>query len=223
MKEQIYDWETKCSDMEMQMEELKNNQGTQLETLQKDLQRTKDSEGELNKKLEQLKKKYDQESQNFKNNQENDKLLHDQKLSEVESQLKDTQETFEMAKQKWIKEEAVLKQRVEFVQYQLEEEKKKSDEQKQAHDSMLKSLQSSNRESVIGREEAQTKINEMEQKFMNERKKQEEQYNEYRKRLTDEVEQLKKKNNELELQQKIMSGDFEKEVSTLKEQLIEAE
>jgi hypothetical protein len=63
----------------------------------------------------------------------------------------------------------------------------------------------------------------MEQKFMNERKKQEEQYNEYRKRLTDDVEQLKKKNNELELQQKIMSGDFEKEVSTLKEQLIEAE
>lgn len=50
---------------------------------------------------------------------------------------------------------------------------------------MLKSLQSSNRESVIGREEAQGKINEMEQKFMNERKKQEDQYNEYRKNLTD--------------------------------------
>jgi len=105
-----------------------------------------------------------------------------------------------MAKQKWVKEEAVLKQRFEFVQYQLDEEKKKSEEQKQAHESMLKSLQSSNRESVIGREEAQTKINEAEQKFMNERKKQEDQYNEYRKRLTDEVEQLKKKNNELELQ-----------------------
>ena len=50
---------------------------------------------------------------------------------------------------------------------------------------MIKSVQSSNRESVIGREEAQIKINEMEQKFMNERKKQEEQYNGYRKTLTD--------------------------------------
>jgi hypothetical protein len=39
----------------------------------------------------------------------------------------------------------------------------------------------------------------MEQKFINERKKQEEHYNEIRKRITDEVEQLKKKNNELEL------------------------
>jgi hypothetical protein len=35
---------------------------------------------------------------------------------------------------------------------------------------MLKSLQSSNRESVIGREEAQLRINEMEQKFLEERK-----------------------------------------------------
>lgn len=67
------------------MEELKNNQGTQLENLQKDLQKTKDSESDINKKLEQLKKKYDQESQNFKNTQENDKLLTDQKLNELES------------------------------------------------------------------------------------------------------------------------------------------
>lgn len=50
---------------------------------------------------------------------------------------------------------------------------------------MLKSLNTSNRESVIGREEAQGKINEMENKFMNEKKKQEEVYNEYRKKLTD--------------------------------------
>ena len=68
MKEQIYDWETKCSDMELQMEELKNNQGSQLENLQKELQKTKDSESDLHHKLEALKKKYDQESQNFKNN-----------------------------------------------------------------------------------------------------------------------------------------------------------
>lgn len=67
------------------MEELKNNQGTQLENLQKDLQKTKDSESDINKKLEQLQKKYDQESQSFKNTQENDKLLTDQKLNELES------------------------------------------------------------------------------------------------------------------------------------------
>jgi hypothetical protein len=50
---------------------------------------------------------------------------------------------------------------------------------------MLRSLQSTNRESVIGREEAQSKINQQEEQFVLERRKQEDQYNEYRKKLTD--------------------------------------
>jgi len=78
---------------------------------------------------------------------------------------------------------------------------------------MIKSVQANNRESVIGREEAQIKINEMEQKFMNERKKQEEQYNQYRKTLTDQVEQLKKANNEIELAKKLKEVDSEKEIT----------
>ena len=88
---------------------------------------------------------------------------------------------------------------------------------------MLKSLQSSNRDSVIGREEAQIKINEMEQKFMNESKIQEGKYQENRKKLTNELEKLKTRNNELELELKITQGELEKNTSTLKEQLIEAE
>ena len=130
---------------------------------------------------------------------------------------------FEQGKATWAKEEAVIKQKLEFVQYQLEDEKKKSDEQRQNHDSMIKSVQSSNRESVIGREEAQIKINEMEQKFMNERKKQEEQYNGYRKTLTDQVEQLKKQKDEIELSKKLAEVDSTKEISQLKEALSEAE
>ena len=138
-------------------------------------------------------------------------------MSVLEGQLKETQDTFEMGKQTWQKEEAVLKQKLEFVQYQLEDEKKKFEENRQAHESMLKSLQSSSRESVIGKEEAQIKINEMEQKFMNERKVQEEQYNEYRKRLTGELESQKKKNNEIELAHKIKISDLEKETGGLQE------
>lgn len=89
-------------------------------------------------------------------------MLNDQRTQEMENTLKETQDTFEMAKQSWAKEEAVLKQKLEFVKYQLEDEKKKFEENRLAHESMLKSLNTSNRESVIGREEAQTKINEME-------------------------------------------------------------
>jgi len=70
---------------------------------------------------------------------------------------------------------------------------------------------------VIGREEAQARINEMEQKFLNERKLQEEQYNEYRNRMKGDLEALKKKNNELELARKISEGEYIKEVQGLKE------
>lgn len=80
--------------------------------------------------------------------------MNEQKNKEIDAQLKDTQDTFEIAKQSWGRDEAVLKQKHEFVLYQLEDEKKKFEEQRQAHDSMLKSLQNNNRESVIGREEA---------------------------------------------------------------------
>ena len=108
-----------------------------------------------------------------------------------------------MSKQSWDKEKAVLNQKLEFIKYQLEDEKKKFDESKSAHESVLHSLQAHNRDSVIGREEAQKSINQMEDQFVTERRKQEEQYNDYRKKLTDQVEQLKRRNNELELESKV--------------------
>lgn len=46
-------------------------------------------------------------------------------------------------------------------------------------------------------------MNETEQKFMNERKLQEDQYNEYRNKMKQDLENLKKKNNEIELAKKI--------------------
>ena len=57
----------------------------------------------------------------------------------------------------------------------------------------------------------------MEQKFLNERKLQEEQYSEYRNRMKADLEGLKKKNNELELARKITEGQYTKEVAALKE------
>jgi hypothetical protein len=40
------------------------------------------------------------------------------------------QDTFEMGKSTWAKEEAVMKQKLEFVKYQLDDEKKKFEENK---------------------------------------------------------------------------------------------
>jgi len=57
----------------------------------------------------------------------------------------------------------------------------------------------------------------MEQKFLNERKNQEDQYNEYRNKMKADLEALKKKNNEHELAKKISDGEYVKEVASLKE------
>ena len=223
MKEVIYENENKLSEYDLNIEEQKNNYNDIIANQKKELNKARENELDLSKKYEQLKKKYDQENELLKSSGEHEKQLNDQRMQDLEAQLKETQDTFVMGKQAWAKEQAVLEQKLEYAQYQLEDEKKKFEENKQNHESMLKSLQSSNREQVIGREEAQIKINEMEQKFMNEGKQQEAQYTEYRKRLTNDLEKLKTKNNELELSQKILQGELEKETSTLKEQLLEAE
>ena len=51
-------------------------------------------------------------------------------MVDLEAQLKETQDTFVMGKQAWAKEHAVLDQKLEYAQYQLEDEKKKFDENK---------------------------------------------------------------------------------------------
>ena len=45
---------------------------------------------------------------------------------------------------------------------------------------MIASIQNSNRESVIGRTEVEAKMAEREQQFLNDKKAQEDQYNQYR-------------------------------------------
>lgn len=76
----------------------------------------------------------------MKQAQERQSELNEERIVELETQLKDTKETFDMAKQNWAKEEAVLKQRLEFSQFQLDEEKKKFEENRIANESLLKSL-----------------------------------------------------------------------------------
>lgn len=63
----------------------------------------------------------------------------------------------------------------------------------------------------------------MEQKFIEERKALDDQAAEARSRLVNDLEQLKMKYNDLELQAKLSAGDSEKTIAHLKEALAEAE
>jgi hypothetical protein len=50
----------------------------------------------------------------LKESHENENKLKNDKINDLDNQLKDTKETFDLAKQNWSKEEAVLKQKLEF-------------------------------------------------------------------------------------------------------------
>ena len=154
LKETNYEHETKISDLEIQLEEQKNKFGDELAAKTKELKKGKDSEGDLAKRYEQLSRKYETDCLQLKDASEATMKLNKEKITELEQHLNEKEETFDMARQQWAKDEAVLKQKLEFAQFQLEEEKKKYQESKASHEAMLKSLHSSSRESVVCREEA---------------------------------------------------------------------
>jgi len=76
---------------------------------------------------------------------------------------------------------------------------------------------------VIGRTEVEAKMAEREQQFLNDKKQQEDQYNQYRQQMKNELETLKKKCNEVELAKKIKDQEYTKDVGNLKDLLLESE
>ena len=58
--------------------------------LKKGLGKSRDNELDLNKKYESLKKKYDQESELLKSSSDHEKQLNEQRMHELEAQLKET-------------------------------------------------------------------------------------------------------------------------------------
>lgn len=65
---------------------------------------------------------------------EDDKNLKDQKIYELESALKTSEDQLEMSRLKWEKDMAIYKQKQEFLELSLKEERTKNDDQREAHD-----------------------------------------------------------------------------------------
>ena len=97
--------------MELQMEDMKTQLQNEKDTLTKNLRKSQESERELNRKLDSLKKKYDQEVVEATQNNQSEQQIKDQRIDELEQNIKEMQDTFEMGKSTWAKEEAVLKQK----------------------------------------------------------------------------------------------------------------
>lgn len=113
-----------------------------------------------------------------------------------------------MTKQKWEKDQAIYRQKMEFLELQLREERAKNDDQRSTHDQILRNIHARERESVIGKEEAGRRIQEIKEQHTLEYQELEKKYDLVRKRLMGEIDQLSERNQELELSLKIQIEDY---------------
>jgi hypothetical protein len=136
--------------------------------LKKELCKTKDLQQSLSKSNEELKSKYEKDITQF--NQQKDGELQDsnERITELENFLKEVEDENEAMKQKIDKDMAINQQKMEFLQVQLDQERGQRQDEKKNHDRMLKSIQSSQRESVIGKEEATKQLDDLKNHFQQE-------------------------------------------------------
>ena len=104
------------------------------------------------------------------------------------------EQSIDMSKQKWEKEQAIYQQKNEFLDLTLREERQRYEEQRQQHEQMLRNLQMRERDSVIGKEEASKRIQEIKDKQMEEYRELEGRYETIRKRMQEQVDTLTERN-----------------------------
>ena len=100
--------------------------------------------------------------------QEQEDQANSERIQELEEIVKDLEEQNESLKSQAVKDGAVSKQKIEFIRLQLEQEQKQKEEMKLNHERILKSFRDSERQSVIGKEEAASQINEINQAHQDE-------------------------------------------------------
>ena len=174
---------------------------------------------ELRRTLECEQEKNRSNNQQKENDYKSKVLLQDEMISELERAVKNGEEKFKVHKGKWDKEAAILKQKVEFYEVQLSECKKQIEENKKAHESMIKAVENRDVENRVGKATLDKQIQEIQEIHMNEMKDLESQYEATRQRLSVQVDQLTERNSNLELQSKLQKADFDKEISSLSENI----
>ena len=168
--------ESKIQESEQQLQSSQQKFIDQETQLKKELAKTKDVQQSLSKANEDLKSKYEKEVNNFTQQKEQHLLEASERITELENILKEVEDENEAMKQKIDKDQAINQQKMEFLQVQLDQERSQRQEEKRNHDRMLKSIQSSQRESVIGKEEATKQLDELKNQFQLELQRCQDQY-----------------------------------------------
>lgn len=132
--EQLFEWESKCQDVETKLDQANAKFEDTEVARNKELAKVRDTLADTQRNYDQLKRKYSEEVEQLRNNSEEDSQARSEKIRELEAQAQSAQEALDSARQRWEKDQAIFKQKQEFLELQLREERIKFEEQKQAHD-----------------------------------------------------------------------------------------
>lgn len=167
-KDQIYDWESKYQDLDQKFEQ-ETTKWKDLETnLQREIAKLKETHQSLQTSNESLKKKLDQELAANSARDQEENAAKDNKIADFEVYTKELEEEIDSLKSKYEKDSAISQQKLEFLQVQLDQERAAREEQKKNHERLLSNMNNNARESVIGKEEANKKVDELKEKFAHE-------------------------------------------------------
>lgn len=76
----------------------------------------------------------------------------------MQKAINEITEEYGMEKNKWDKEQAILKQKVEFLESQLQDSKASLDDARKSHEAMMNAIQNKEKDVSVSKEEAQKKI-----------------------------------------------------------------
>lgn len=123
--------------------------------------------------------------ENLKLTQEEEQVSRGERIRELELMARSAEEALDLARQRWEKDQAIGKQKQEFLELQLREERQKYEEQRQAHEQIMRNISNRERESVIGKEEAAKQLQNIKEIHSQEYHEMEAKYQVERKRLID--------------------------------------
>ncbi|CAG9316966.1 unnamed protein product [Blepharisma stoltei] len=203
-KENLYErskanWE----ETELRLKSMNDDYLSQLEMLKTKLDR---KENETKKKIAELVRDHESSITKLQ-----------AKFEEVDQKFKQTDETLKSQQVQWQKENAILAQKLEFSEQHYEETKSQLEEERRQHANMLRSIQATSGENA--REETEAQLQKLRQKYMEDMKSQEIEIESTKKKFTSQVEDLLKKNAELEFQIKVETNEWSNKEKNFQEEL----
>ena len=193
------------------------------QSLLKEVQRLKEAKEELTEQLKSLRAKFDVEIDQRNRQTASESAQNSERIQELEEVIRELEEQNESLKSQTVKDQAVAKQKQEFIQLQLEQEQKQKEEMKLNHERILKSFQNSQRESVIGKEEAKNQIAELSQAHQDEVQQLSDTYMQQIQERESAISGLTENLSKVQLELTLFTEDSKKEIEALRESLATAE